>query len=352
MSASLFEEGNMLPVERHVSPRTRHVHNALRNEEVRFNKERAREVLGTLYCAFTRNNNDREHIVRTAPQWKYRPRELEVGSPEHRVWLLLAAATDAREDSASVYRAHELLWRDARPHLALWGAPRSTRELYTPQVLEWTREDYERALAKCRIGNPKRTIAWWPQRARTLWRIWNGDPFAMFRDGGVDDFIRWKYAEEVDPFPGVGPKIASLIAIFLEEVGMSPVSDAFPVDVHVQSLALSLQLVDMSRPGPITNETLEEILRPELSLLCKEEEWSRIALSHALWFRGNGGCRVCARSFRMEHECPVYHECVGRFGTRSYFRMGLWFPDVPPGQKGGTQRFHVPRDGLFQFAGE
>lgn len=180
---------------------------------------------------------------------------------------------------------------------------------------------------------------WWGRRAKTLWHTWKGDPFRMYESGTIDSVMAWKGAQKDDPIPGIGPKIASLIAIFFEEIGMDAVPDAFPVDVHVQRFALALGLVSLKRIDPILNETLEQILRPALSELCREEGWSRIALSHAIWFRGNRGCTNCSRTLHAELSCPVYVDCGGVLASKSYFRMGLWLPEAGPLPKGGSAKF-------------
>lgn len=331
--------------------RSQFIRSSLTREEIVFDKERARRILGEIYRSFIRSGAA-EQIARRAPQHVYRPTALPLGSREHHVWLFCAAATDAREDSARVYRTHAQLWESARAPLPFRTKQRKTHELYTKRVLDWSSADFIWGLAKCQFGSPRRTIEWWPRRGRTLWQDWGGDPYRMFEGGSVDAVMKWKASHKEDPIPGIGPKIASLIAIFLEEAGLPAVRDAFPVDVHVQSLALSLRLVHFTRVAPILNETLEAILRPNLVALCEEEGWSRIHLSHALWLRGNSGCRNCEASPHMERDCPVYVDCQGRFSTNPYTRLGLWLPGNPPARKGGAMPRVLPILPLFQGAGE
>lgn len=308
---------------------------SLSSTELVFDRDRARALFGVLYRQFSEERSGQVTIESHAPQWKYRPTSLVFGSPDHQRWLWHAASTDLRAQSADVYHTHQLLWEDRRSQLTFGTLRRSTRELYTPTVLEWEQEEFTWALAKCGFGNPKRNVEWWKHRAHTLWHEWGGDPFQMFALGSIDALMEWKRTQRVDPLPGVGPKIASLIAIFMEEVGMSHVPDAFPVDVHVQRLALALRVVVPTRDAPILNETLEALLRPEIVRLCDEEGWSRIILSHALWFRGNRGCTDCWKTPYAQVGCPVFAECQGAYLSRPYFKMGLWIPMDGPMAKGG-----------------
>ena len=308
---------------------------SLASDELVFDREVARRTFTALYDRFLEQHVRQIHIETEAPQWKYRPKALPVGSPAHLVWLWNAAATDLRAQSADVYHTHQLLWENRRTQLSFGESLRPTRELYTPEVLSWEREHFLAAFAKCGFGNPKRNIEWWLRRAETLWGLWEGDPFRMFQLGTIDALMAWKQRQRADPLPGIGPKIASLIAIFMEEHGMSHVPDAFPVDVHVQRLALALRVVVPTRNAPILNETLEALLRPAIVRLCAEEGWSRITLSHALWFRGNRGCTDCWKSHYAQVECPVFSECQGAYQSRSYFKMGLWLPMKGPMAKGG-----------------
>ena len=319
---------------------------SLKKEELHFDRERARELLGVLYRTFTRDESHRDVIMQLAPQWAYRPSGLKECSLDLYRWLWFAGSTDLREDSGTVYRSHQMLWENARGILPFREI--NTRLLYHPEVLDWDQAQMTWALAKCRFGNPRRNIEWWQRRAHTLWNVWGGDPRKMYQSGSIDGFLSWKDRSEQDPVPGVGPKIASLIAIFFEELGMEKVPDAFPVDVHVQSLALSLKLITSKRAGAILNETLEEVLRKELIQLCREEGWDRITLSHAMWFLGNRGCRECAKTPHMRQFCPVWDQCVGRYDTKPYFRMGLWLPYLPPRLKGGEKRIAIEPMPLFE----
>ena len=316
-----------------VSVRSALTRKSLQQNEIVFEKERARRVLGELMRQFLASGLE---IEANAPQWKYRPRDMKVGSKAHRIWLWSAASTDLRSESEFVYHAHRMMWEEEQDQFVFDDARRSTRELYQRKVLRWKKDDFESALANRRFGNPHRNVEWWGRRAKTLWREWKGDPFRMYESGTIDAVMAWKNAQKEDPIPGIGPKIASLIAIFFEEIGMGAVPDAFPVDVHVQRFALALGLVSLKRIDPIMNETLEQILRPALSELCREEGWSRIALSHAIWFRGNRGCTNCSNTRHMAMICPVYNDCHGALRSNSYFRMGLWLPEAGPLPKGGT----------------
>ena len=334
------------------SKRAELIRASLSAHEIEFDRERACVLLGDLYRRFTRDGNAEIEIKRRAPQHVYRPPGLKIGSREHHIWLYFAAATDMREDSTQVYHAHAQLWGNTKPPLGFRTKQRGTHELYTEKVLKWSHADFVWGLAKCKFGNPRRTIGWWPRRARTLWNDWGGVPYRMFELGSIDALMEWKSKQKDDPIPGIGPKIASLTSIFFEETGLPGVRDAFPVDVHVQSIALSLRLFRFSRVAPILNETLEAILRRNLVALCEQEGWSRTLLSHALWLRGNGGCRICSTTPSMKRDCPVYTECQGRFSTNPYTKLGLWLITDPPARKGGEMPQLLPILPLFMGAGE
>ena len=127
------------------SMRTELTRRSLNKSEIMFDKERARRVLGEMYAQFLASGLA---IPQNAPQWKYRPNDIAVGSMEHRVWLWSAAATDLRSESELVYHAHRVLWVGGQDQFAFTDNQRSTRELYTKSVLDWSREDFENALAK------------------------------------------------------------------------------------------------------------------------------------------------------------------------------------------------------------
>ncbi len=306
-------------------------------EELHFDASRARELFGRIlerYLHDLRRRTIRKEDL--APQWRHRPRAIAVGSDAHRRWLFSSAATDVRGDSNRVYETHRRLFENDRLALPFHDL-RSTRELYEAEVLSWTDDDLRHGLAKCQFGNPRRNVdgGWWKTRARTLWETWDGDPFRMFAGGTVDAVVAFKKANGANPLPGIGPKVASLIGIYFEEIGHAPIPDAFPIDVHVQRIALALRVVIPLRPAPILNETLEQLLRPRLAALCAEESWDRIDLSHALWGRGNHLCTGCWRDPNAIMGCEVFRECQGAYWSRPYFQMGLWLPELGPMAKGG-----------------
>jgi hypothetical protein len=240
------------------------------------------------------------------------------------------------------------MWEANSTVLPFFDDVRSTRELYTRDVLDWEKRDYQWALAKRRFGNPNRNIEWWGKRSQTLWNDWEGDPFNMFVDGTVESVIAKK---DKILLPGIGPKIASLIAIFFEGIGLRAIPDAFPVDVHVQRFCLAQNIIrPKHRLGPVLNETLEQKLRHAIADMCRQENWSRSTLSHAIWFQGNGWCTNCWQQRHIDRFCPVFASCLGAYESRHYFKMGLWLLHEPRLRR-GNDIVLVPFDKRPLFAG-
>lgn len=303
-------------------------------------KERARHVLRPLYRAFMERKMLFAHVTREAdaPQRRFFPEGAPRGSVEHNRWLFFATMTDRRQVSDRVYENHVWLWKNAP-------------ELYSEKVLNMPLVKITDLLRVISVGVPTQSAKYWPRSARTLFHCFNGDPLEMYRRfGSVNDILLFK--KEGGDLPGFGPKILSLLALFLEELGlMTMPRDAFPVDVHAQRFAVSTGVV-RSSSYVVTNEQMERVLRPLFCEICTEERWKPLELSHAIWFLGNRCCNGCYANAAMELLCPAYAKCNGSISTLSYMRLGTWDMTAPRHRKGGVRMFSLPplhRSPLFLF---
>jgi endonuclease III len=303
--------------------------------EVVVDRGRAKVVLTRLFEAYVHQWQLFSHIRRQshAPQQINIPQGVTVGSLEHRRWLFFAAMTDRREVSSRVYESHA--------RLAEW-----VPKLYTQDVLGMASEEIACLLRSEKVGSPGQSAVYWPRCAKTLFGHFSGDPLNLYRELGVDGLLDFKKNAQEDPLPGFGPKILSLLALFLSELKLMPMpQDAFPVDVHVQRFAISAGIL---RGGAAAlNEKVEKVLRPLLCSIAIEEGWEALELSHAIWFLGNRLCSGCYRNKVARVLCPVYDECGGGASTRTYFRNGFWGFDADRHRKGGCLTFRLPSSPLF-----
>lgn len=301
-----------------------------RSESVEVDKERAKIVLRPLYNAFMERKMLFARVAREtdAPQRKFFPRGVQTGSIEHRRWLFFATMTDRRQVSELVYEGHTRLWELAP-------------ELYSEDFLDIHPGRITDLLRSVNIGAPAQSALHWPRSAKTLFDCFNGDPLEIYRRfGSVNGILAFK--KSGGDLPGFGPKILSLLALFLEELGlMEAPPDAFPVDVHGQRFALSTNIA-RACSSVVTNEHMESVLRPLFCEICAEEGWKTLELAHAIWFLGNQCCNGCYRNAAMEFICPAYAECDGSISTLSYMRRGFWDTMEPWHRKGGEYPFSLP----------
>lgn len=280
---------------------------------VRVDPARAYELLDSLMDAYLRRQGLYQHVHRVdAPQTTQRPGDIKVGSVEHARWLFFAAMTDRRDLSSLVYARHRKMWEEYADILY-----NKSLDLFT------TREIVLELLKDHEFSMPDTSADSWVACSGTLFDKLGGDPTVIYQGNSIDDVVRLK--KRTWDLPGFGSKILSLLAIFYAENDMIETPpDAFPVDVHVQRFALSTGILTLKQPE--RNTTLEGILRPLLSEVCRIRGWTAVDLSHAIWFLGNKLCTACSKSVQSELYCPVLQDCDGPFSTKDYFKKGLWDP--------------------------
>lgn len=321
-----------------------------------FNLERARKVLAPVYEDYL-NGRKLYAGVRSedhAPQRIFVPEHFKKGGRDHRVWLFFATMTDRREESMRVYESHREiaknypeLYTNAVCKMSTSEVVATAVELSTLQVVDIIEEgEVEAILKKYKVGSPAQSANYWPRSAKTLFEDYAGDPLNIYKGRTINDIVATKNRSKKnggDPLPGFGPKILSLLAIYLAELEvLAPIPDAFPVDVHVQRFCISTGILEGA--GKVTNEEAERILRPGLCELCLEMGWAALDLSHAIWFLGNRLCTNCAKNSAVKFQCPAYENCGGAILTTTYFRKGYWLMDDARLRKGGNMQLRSFED--------
>lgn len=303
-----------------------------------FDEKKAREYLLQAYKAFRRESGLYAHvqIESHAPQHQFRPPSLFIGSRAHQRWLFFAALTDRRQVSEHVYESHRSMYV-------------KHPELYDERVLDVDYETIKQIILEYHIGVPRQSAMYWLQCARTLFERYEGDPTLIYKSGSVVETLK-----EIRPkgrpylLPGFGPKILSLLALFLHEIGCYVIdqADAFPVDVHVQRFFINTGCI--GGVDTIRNDELEKLLRPFITKVCEERHLDWVELSHALWFLGSFLCNGCSKEKAAPQLCPVYEECGGGIDSRPYFRKGVWDLRTKRFRKGGERTFTLCPGPLFE----
>lgn len=332
-----------------------------------------------------------------APQNRFIPRGVKRGSPQDVLWLFFTALTDRREISENVYRAAAELYEEnpwvygpgigasqkkidrylkrlvatAPPVeitinptqgllfgdtdiggiltddlVALVGTLFETDE--TVEEITIVRADSQTAiegiLRKKKVGSPGQSASYWPRVAETLYREFGGDPLEIFRRyPTIEAFLlfkrEWARKHGHDPFPGIGPKICSLMTMFFDELGlMSMPEDAMPVDVHLQRFALETGIIRYEGTKRLTNEMLERRARVLYCDICNKNVWSHVDFSHAIWFLSKHLCSSCHRKKIAQTLCPTFDLCLGSIASNSYFRRGIWIIEHRQKNGGTTHR--------------
>jgi len=254
------------------------------------------------------------------PQNIFRPKEIIEGSNDHLYWLALVAFSDRRTNSTMLYKNFARMF-DRNPTLFRRG-------IY-PSLLRMTK-----LFRRYRIAVPVSEIALFIKRKRHLDELFNGDPLKIYE--GVGDVANlMKNLRTVakrngikNIFPGAKEKIFCLLAMFLREYVDLEFADVVPVDVWVQSICTSTEVLE--GVGHIKFETLGHRLRPlmtEVFLSHRDVDGA----ANATWILGKFGCTHCNQT-DMSKLCPVYHLCKGPFERMRHPVSGKHFGaiELPP----------------------
>ncbi len=274
--------------------------------------KRAVNVLELIYESAIYKRGFFAHIQteRNAPQRIFFPSNTREGDANHILWLLFAAMTDRRGQSMRIYEGHQNLWEEHR-----W--------LYSEEVIKSDPDTIIDIVRGAKLGLHRNIIENWTRVAKTLFESLDGNPLNIYRQGSINTLVYPNKGDAVLDLPGFGPKILSLLSMFYAELDvMKMPEDAFPVDVHVQRIAISTGILG-SRTGFIYNSHAEAILRLIICHIIHMKGWSQVELSNALWLIGNKGCSGCYRSASMSHFCPVYTQCAGAIDSGPYYK-GKW----------------------------
>lgn len=275
--------------------------------------QRAVSVFGKIYSDAVSRAGFFRHVYADvyAPQRIYFPFGTKCGDKEHRLWLLFAVMTDRRGQSNRIYLGHQALWR-------------KYPELYSIQVLNFPIQKIVDLISNEAIGLHRNIIENWSSVAETIFLMLEGEPLNIYRNRDINSIVYPRKSDTVLHLPGFGPKILSLLSMFYSELNLMELPfDAFPVDVHVQRIAITNGILD-SKKGTIPKSIAETVLRYLICQLSFMKRWSKIDLSNALWLLGNRGCSGCYRSAIMSHFCPVYQFCTGAIDSGPYYGGGNW----------------------------
>jgi hypothetical protein len=166
-----------------------------------------------------------------------------------------------------------------------------------------------------KIALPVMEIAFFIERKRHLDELFGGDPLNIFVGTHDIDELMVKFdaiARQngiANLFPGAKKKIFSLLAMFLSEFTELQFADVVPIDVWVQSIANSTNV--LTGEGQIDINALEQMLRPLMTSVFSEFKHLK-GTSNATWIHGRALCTNCGR-VNTSSLCSVYEECKGPF---------------------------------------
>jgi len=286
-----------------------------------FDRERAKEVLGIIYEAYTRRTYLFKWVHTSngdAPQHRYIPDGVKRGSLEHRQFLFFCSLiTYSGQSEQGIKQCFEV-------HRLYPG-------LFDKDIINISIEELERIFAHSGFIYPNAIAGRWRGSGITLFKRYDGDPLKIFiGKDSVDEVLSSEKREKGrNLLPGFGPKILSLLALWYEELDLVFLRDAFPCDVHVQNQCLGLGIAKSTEKRFRTTD-FAEFLRRETSVVCEEQEFKPLLLSHAMWFLGNRVCVLCRKKRnRAKFLCPVFAFCSGRVSTKLYRRKGEWDLTTP-----------------------
>ncbi len=257
-----------------------------------------------------------------APQHKYLPADVSKGSPEHILFLFGATMLTYRSLSEMGFKQAVNLYEQKLYLFSRRAFDLSEKELYG-------------IFKEVGFVHPSQVAKNWPRVVGELFQSYGGNPLAIFEKGvTIDGVVELKKGPKGTMlFPGFGPKLFSLLAIFYEELGVMPhVRGAFPVDLHVQRIFISSDVI--TGVGVMDAAVIAEFIRVRLSELCYELNIKPLDLSHALWFLGNKLCTKCDKVKGIKSGCPVENMCAGGIPSLSYNKTGKWNFDALRKNKG------------------
>jgi hypothetical protein len=141
--------------------------------------------------------------------------------------------------------------------------------------------------------------------------LW-ADPVDIFRIyRNVDEVMRGKIT-------GMGAKITSLLAIFLEELELIPYfPGSFPVDLWIIRISYVTGIMKIGGEK-LRGELFERVLRPFYARRSFQLGASPKELSAALWLLGAYGCVQCGRQGYPIGGCPIKELCSGTIRPDNY----------------------------------
>jgi len=304
-----------------------------------FHEDRAHEVLlERIHGAYKRQElmYGQYHAFHgVAPQHSNLPKGILKGSEEHVTFLFFTTLVTLQSSSDEGFKNAVRLYEEFN-------------ECFTYNVLLSNihgSNSLQDIFEEVGFNKPSTWSKYWVQCARTLFCDYDGSPLGIIKDvKTVDGMLAQKKKARKEGkswwLNGYGPKLFSLFCIFCEELGLiEAISDAIPVDVHLQRICLSTGVVtaDSDKFG---DTILAEFLRENLTKFCWWNDITPVDLSHAMWFLGSKACSRCSRARGMHGYCPVYEECEGSPPTKPYWRKGHWRLDLGRNPKG----HHLHRD--------
>lgn len=282
---------------------------------MKFNRKRAKKILSILHRAYAEKTHLFKYVHAQngdAPQ-NIVPPSLAKGSNEHVFYLFFATLLTYRSGSEEWFKQCARLFEEKRD------------VLFSDKVTKIDNQIIEKSLRSAGFVHPIAAARYWQENAKTLFSHYSGDPLKIFDNKTIEGIMSVKRKSKDNLFPGYGPKLFSLLALFYVELGaIDYIEDAFPCDLHVQNQCISLGIVKANNEI-VDAYRLADFLRVNLSGLCNDLGFSALDLSHAMWFLGNRLCINCNRKRRLsEVLCPIMGYCNGRLSTWMYRKKGKW----------------------------
>ncbi|HEC30770.1 MAG TPA: hypothetical protein ENI66_02020 [Candidatus Yonathbacteria bacterium] len=298
-----------------------------------FHEDRAQRVLiDGIHRAYKDQKflYNKYHAVHgVAPQHCNLPKGVVLGSQKHVLFLFFTTLVTLQSSSDEGFKRSVLLYEQFHGCFTEHSLLERVDGIST----------LEEIFKHVGFNKPKTWSGYWSECAETLFHEYDGDPLCIIRDvKTVDGMLLYKKNARKEGkswwLNGYGPKLFSLFCIFCEELGLiEPVSDAIPVDVHLQRICLSTGIVTTD-VGKFGDTVLAEFLRKELTRFCRVNNIAPVDISHAMWFLGSKSCSKCNRVRGLKYHCPVFSLCTGSPPTKPYWRKGHWRTDLGSNARG------------------